>query len=513
MAEPSSKIDPREDAERGGASPLLRIPSGPSSPTVSSPGPPTRIGRSALGVPTRLALTLLVGWLAATSPLLAIALVVALLGAISLSTRVWLGVSWFLLAGLVVLSYGFNNVAFPLPGANVPLVDVLLVFALAASFPFWRDATLTPLGRRLIWLLSLMTLIALARLAVDVPHYGQTAGRDALYVLESWGVFVGYAMVRASGVERTQRMLSVLWSVALGWFLLYPLREQLAEAGPSVGIQRPTALLSFTSIGIVSAIALFWFLDDRRRGSMALSALALTLVVVAQIRGIYLAIPLALIAIWISDHRPVSRLVPALARIGCVVAIVAVLLASLPPLPGRVGEQVSVATVITQLTTLSGADGPGAGSLSHRAEAWPLVVETVRDAPAGPLFGVGYGPDLFDGFTIVGDVEVRKPHNDFLEVWARTGFLGLAPWLALLGLLAVWSFRVASRHPRGWWLIGLQSVAFMSAATQPFFGFSYGGLVYMMLMGIGLGLGGEIPTRGRSVTSQKKPRPYSSLAT
>lgn len=106
----------------------------------------------------------------------------------TLHTRLWLHLTIVSLSGLVLLSWGFNNVPFPLGGMAVPLVDVLLIYALAASFRLWWPlATRTPIGRQLLGLLSILSLVTLLRLVADVPRFGVTAGRDALYTLEALG--------------------------------------------------------------------------------------------------------------------------------------------------------------------------------------------------------------------------------------------------------------------------------------------------------------------------------------
>jgi O-antigen ligase len=107
--------------------------------------------------------------------------------------------------------------------------------------------------------------------------------------------------------------------------------------------------------------------------------------------------------------------------------------------------------------------------------------------PLGPLVGVGFGPDLFGGFALSGDVAVRNPHNDLLEIWARTGVLGAGLWLTLVGMLALWSFNVARRFPYGRWLLALQAVSLMGALTQPFFAFAYSGMMYYLCTGMSIG--------------------------
>jgi len=111
----------------------------------------------------------------------------------------------------------------------------------------------------------------------------------------------------------------------------------------------------------------------------------------------------------------------------------------------------------------------------------------VLAAPLGPLVGVGLGVDLFQGFSVSEGVMVRKPHNDFLEIWARTGIFGLLAWLGILvtlGLAALRGFRREARHA---WVVALQVVLGITALSQPAFGFAYISVVYVGLTGLWLG--------------------------
>jgi len=73
------------------------------------------------------------------------------------------------------------------------------------------------------------------------------ASAFALYILEAWAVFADLSAGLTLGPERLNRLLGILWRVAIVFFLLYPLRETLAGVGPEIGVQRPTRTLSSCS--------------------------------------------------------------------------------------------------------------------------------------------------------------------------------------------------------------------------------------------------------------------------
>jgi len=351
----------------------------------------------------------------------------------------WKAATWLILAGLVFLSYGFNNIPAPLPGVRVPLVDVVLAYLVAGSFPYWKEMWRGRRTRRIIWLLVTLSGVGLVRLVVDVPRYGILAGRDALFLLETWGIVVGYGLVRAQGPRLVRRRLDLMYRLALVWFLLFPFRGALTELGPVVGIQRPTPLIVFTSAGFIGVVALFWFLEGRTRSTVVLTGLASLIVLFAQSRAMYVAFLVTALAIVLLHRRGRGR---GLAkgrnlsvRATAAAAIAVGILLVFPPLLGRLALPVGATTAVEQLGTLIGRAGPGDGSFRQRLEAWPEVVRKVSATPGGPVVGVGFGPDLFGGFAVARGVLVRKPHNDFLEVWARMGLIGFLPWVLLLGTL------------------------------------------------------------------------------
>jgi O-antigen ligase len=432
----------------------------------------------------------LLGALAAISPVAAISLVGLLWFVVAVDARGWVTVAAALLAGLALFSYGFNNVAVQLPGARVPLVDVMLPILVLASAPSWTPVVRA--NRRLRQVLTLtiiLTIWTAVRVIIDMPRFGLLAARDAVYAFEAWGIFVGIGVAARVGPARLERGLGVLWRVAVVWFLLMPVEHVLIGVAPMVGVQRPTSLVSFAGAGFVAAIALFWFLEEGRRSSLLFAALAAMAVVFVQARGIYLGVALAGLTVAATGRGRQGtglRIGSPILRAGLVVLVVVGILALLPPIPGRLGIPAGIEAVAAQLGTLAGADGPGMGSLVHRARQWPLVVEAVLAEPLGWLIGIGFGPDLFGGFQLH-EVLIRKPHNDLLEIWARAGLVGVLPFVLLLAKLFAWGMSAARRHPHGRWVVALHVLMVVVALTQPFFSFAYGGLVYFLLCGMAIG--------------------------
>lgn len=410
---------------------------------------------------------------------------------------VWCTAAWVLLASLVVWSYGANNVPFPVSlGARVPLADVVLVVLLVRSRRWWVPWTRTWPGSSMLLLLTLLGVFSVGRAVIDAPEHGAQAFRGGLFALEAWAVMVGVALVRRLGPAAVARMYSIIFGAAIAWFMLYPLRETLLRVSPTVGVQRPTELFSFVSMGLVASWAVFWF--GGRRSLLSLIALvgSVLALLFVQARGVYVGVLVALLAVGLAargtgDSRLVRRLV-----VGAAAGLI--ILSVLPPLPGRLGV-VSFDTMVGTARTAIGREADVPSSFNDRRLWIGATVDTVRAAEFGWLFGVGFGEDLTGGFR-TDRAAVVKPHNDFLEFYARLGVFVL-PWMLLwvVALREFWAGARSGDQLAAWGLAGAIVMIFLSL-TQPVNSFAYGGLVWWMLAGGILGT-----ERGVPGTAQDRP--------
>ncbi|RLB79716.1 MAG: hypothetical protein DRH24_12065 [Deltaproteobacteria bacterium] len=286
------------------------------------------------------------------------------------------------------------------------------------------------------------------------------------------------------GEGKLQKSLTWLFGLAATWFLLYPLREVLTQWSPIVGIQRPVPLIAFTTAGFVSVPAFFYFLQRRRR-TLGIFGMGAALVVLLMVQsGAYIAFMVTFMALLVLQLGDLSWWIRRLVTAGSVLALVLPLLGQIP---GRLGEPVGLETVLEQLRTLAGVEEPGVGSWLHRLSSWPQVIQMVVESPLGPVVGVGFGPDLFQGFTIGPGVLVRKPHNDFLEIWARMGLVGFIPWIAVLLLLMLEALRGVRHNSDNAWVLALQITLWVTSFGQPAMGFAYVTVVWTGLTGLWLG--------------------------
>ena len=394
------------------------------------------------------------------------------------------------MAGVLVLGYGFANLGVTFTPVPIPLAEIVLMILLAGAYlagPV-RPRLPAPLVVALLYV-----GLASLRLAIDLPRWGQLAVRDFTLPLETGFLFVGYYLTFANGVERWVRSFRWVFLVCLGYFWLYPFAETLAGIGPLVGLQRPVPLLgSYAGVGTATlAGSLFYTLLRPLGGfSYAVAGAFLPLLLLFQARGLYLALPLAVLILALgarSNRR--DRLRSAVIGALLVGAVGGASLLALRP-EGRMGE-VSPRFFIEHVATLLGAEGPGAGSFHHRLQWYEEVASTIAASPVTLLFGVGLGPDLAGGFRIGDEVAVRKPHNDYLEVLARQGIVGFTLFAGMLGW-ALFRIVTAARASAGpdarflWWVASSAAIFLLIAATQPLLAFPYGTMPLFSLLGAGL---------------------------
>jgi len=394
---------------------------------------------------------------------------------------VWVLASWCLLASLLVWSYGVNNIA--IPRIEAPLVDLMFIALLVRSRRFWlpfRDET--P-GRQVFACLVWLTTFVFVRAVFDYKTYGLQAIRDSLFAVEAWAIFLGWGLARRVGRVGVERALTVTFTICLGWFCLYPFRDSIVSRSPIVGVLKPVHLAAFTSIGFVSAWALLWFIRRPGRFAIGASVVALAAVFMAQSRGVLAGLVLAgLASVALARDRHKTR---AAGRVLVAGALVVITFAALPPLPGRLGT-VSPGTIVDLVRSGLGEKTAVSSSLGDREKWFDATVDAIGSTRFALVSGVGLGRDLTGGFGT--DVKVTRPHNDFLEYFARLGIVGFLPWLGLWFVTARELVRWARRQETmAAWGLGVASVGLLVSLTQPMAAFAYGGMVYWMLIGLALG--------------------------
>jgi len=435
-----------------------------------------------------LGLGLLVGFVAVADPHLAVVLALGGVIVTSLSaspTRTERVAVMILLAGAIVLNYGFANigVAEPIP---LPLTEILLIplAIVALSDRRYRLST------KLLLPLTLFLGIVAARLIVDYPTYKSLALRDATIAIEAFALVIGYRSLEREGLSTWIIRLRILSLLTLAYASLYPWRDILRHWSPTVGLQRGVPLLgSFEGIQpAVLAATLFFATYSRGMRRVMFVTWGVALIGIYQARALYLVLPLAVAALGWGMRRPVKTILVW----GLSLLTGAVILSSLAGvgIQGRVGPLTSN-FYAAHFDTLLGGGGPEAGSLDARVNWTWETIAYVRSSPTYIAFGVGLGPDLAFGFLENGERLVRKPHDDYLEIFARTGVLGFSVfiWLLVSALRPIARAARAKRDEMGrlcTWILASSLVYLAVAATQPLLSFPYGTVPLFFLLGVGV---------------------------
>lgn len=398
-------------------------------------------------------------------------------------------------AGSFILGYGFANTGI-VAGVPIPLADVCLGVLLTVAV-VGRTRTSLPSGATAA-MLGLLVLAAARLLLHDYGLYGVDALRDFTTPLEICFLFVGVWVIRRFGIQLATRILTATLGLALGYFCLYPFREQLATIPISVGLQQPVPLLGqYSGAGTAAAAGLFFFAFVRpTRGSLAVAGAFGAMMFMFQSRGLFIAVPAAGLVVWtlVGPRAAVIRR-RLLAFLVAASAASALLFLIAPD--GRLGT-VSPSLVVAQLGTLLGHEGPGSGTIDSRVNFRHDAFEMVQDTRFGWLIGVGLGPDLAGGFS---EGAVRKPHDDYLEVFARLGVVGLTLFLFVIGRMLLDAVRGARRlegQPQRflWFVIASSAVYLIVAATQPLLAFPYGTIPLFVLLGMAHGVSTSPPATG-----------------
>jgi len=399
-------------------------------------------------------------------------------------------------AGMMIGNRGFAQLS---PGGGLPLFPAELCLALAGGLLLLRSL----LQRRVPWQADLLNaavaawmLAGTARLPHDLRAEGAVALRD--YATVYYGLFFFIAQV-ASGEESGRRFLGRVFLVApLLMLVSFAAFDRFPDffLGPAAFNGIPLVYFKGDLAGtFMAAGAVLWLVraEQRRDWRALLPALLLAAVMLstrnrASLAG-FMAALLALAAA--GRWRPGAWL--ALSGTCALVALLVVLEA------GGLGWRSSPLLAATdQVRSL--ADPLGSGSYQSeeagnkgdnnrfRAVWWRISISDTLDA--NPAFGQGWGHDLAAPFlrsyfpADVEDFGARSPHNILVTLFARTGMLGLAPFLLVLTAAGAATWRAlhgAGPLVAGAWLAAW--VVFVSACFGVVLEGPMGAAIFWSLLG------------------------------
>ena len=354
------------------------------------------------------------------------------------------------LAGDLLLTAGFMLLRLPPGGPGVPVNEGVLLIALAALLLGGRGLGGVAASPG-FWPLLGLWVLAGAHLILDVPAHGAWAIRDAANILESGFFVVGFALARDPRFPGAlARWLGAVCLAAALYALLYPFQGWLTRFSPRIGSMsgyEAPLLFSFVNTSSVALTAVCHTLL-RRNWPLALRAglagLVLTwLIVFVQARITYPQ--LLFVALLFAVFAP--RQLGEFALVAGVAAIfMALFLASGIRLPGRLGMTFSLDFLASHVRAIWGGGEMRdvAGGVGLRLGWWAEIQERLARSPRDWFLGLGYGMPL-TGFRGLHDDVVREPHNSYVSIYGRLGFVGLALFLAFLASAAASAARLILR--------------------------------------------------------------------
>jgi O-antigen ligase len=377
-----------------------------------------------------------------------------------------------LLAGYIVGNRGFAQLSassrFPLLPAELVLLLVGLIFLTHCAFrrelPFRRDA----LDFALLGWIICGTL----RLPLDVKQFGFAAVRD--YATVYYAAF--FFLVRWAARESASRQF--IWHCLLvscgALALVFPLFTTFPSFFTSLLLVRGTPLIYFKgdlagTFMAVGAILFFLRFEERRSWWALLLSLALIGIVVStDNRASMLGLIVAMTILFLRGRWKFA----AFQAIAGVVAVLAVLLVAQArnkpwtqtPLFGLYEKVLSVADPFGARQYSGDATYNKGDNNVWRAVWWRVCIDEAVET--NPWLGLGWGYDLAQPFVRVyypeggDDFSTRSPHNVLVTIFARTGVIGLATFLAVLIAIGWRAWRAAKEAPlatAGMW-VGLWAI-------------------------------------------------------
>ena len=409
---------------------------------------------------------------------------------------------------LVLGGYALGSKGFAYLGISpVYIGEISLLFGLAA---FWYTRTARPLLRSWLirFLLAFMTFGAI-RTIPYLREYRMEALRDG--VLWGYGLFsiaiAGMVLAKPERiwytVARYKRFLPIFLVGAPMVWLTTVLVDNIARwtgvevptwPGTSIPIIYAKAGDLLVHLGGAAAFMTVGFAGRTRKSYIALLAVGVALTGLS--RGGLLAFSMACAMAVVS--RPRSRTAwTAAALFATVVSFLAVTNLHVR-FPGN-DRDVSFDQIVERVASTAG--GGSDQDLQNTKEwrlAWWATIVSYTVLGEYRWTGKGYGVNLAtdDGFQTSDDDSLRSPHNATMTVLARSGLIGLASWLLLLGAwftTMLRAMRHAARHNAREWqalftfLLAYWLALLVNGSFDVFLEGPPGGIWFWSVIGLGIG--------------------------
>lgn len=427
------------------------------------------------------------------------ALCIAVCGAAIVMSMSALPVATLLLGGAmfgyIVGNRGFAQLSL---ASKVPLLPAEFVLLVAGAMLAAQSALrrTIPVRRDALDILVLLWIVASSvRLYSDLRHHGAVALRD--YAMVYYGAFFFIAQ-HAAATEQGRNFLHgcLLW--ACGTVLVaYPLFVQFPEfflgaltiGGTPIVFFKGDLAGTFMAVG-----AVLFYARYEERGARAVLACSLLLAgsaITTNNRASMVGLIAATVLLALARRW---RFAAWQGAAGIVAALVVLGLAYVRNEPW---ENTRVYGAYERVLSLADPQGKrvyvaedaafkGDNNL-FRTVWWRLVYE--ETVSISPIVGLGFGHDLAVRFVReyypdMDEFTTRSPHNIAVTLFARTGLVGLVPFVAIAALLAWRGVKAARRDVTNGALWGAVAVILVSALFGVVLEGPMGAVVFWSVLGM-----------------------------
>jgi O-antigen ligase len=338
------------------------------------------------------------------------------------------------LTGYILLSYGFENLAFHVGGFPIIISYGLMYAALALAFLAHKNLMAAALKEPAIRCMLALFVLALLHVVVELPSYGIWAIRDATMCLDGIFMLLGlFWALKPNSTVFVTKWLMVVFVLNMFYSFTQPWGEKLWAWSPQSGIFLSVPLLGNYNFrgelllsGALFCICVGGYVIPRQRWMMPVLAMVQILgLAISQVRRMYIgAVVVLILLVLLGETKKFAKLFVLLPA-----AIIVILLATTVgglQISGRIGT-VSLDFFKDHIRSIHDSEGTPGSSVESR---FLMADEALQHFIEHPILGVGFGRPLLTDIDETNGAVTRMPHNSSLSYLARLGVIGFAAWVA-----------------------------------------------------------------------------------
>jgi hypothetical protein len=405
------------------------------------------------------------------------------------------------LSGYILLSYGFENLAFHVGGFPIIVSYGLVYGALALAFLAHRHLMARALKEPAVLCMLALFVLALLHLVIEIPSYGIWAVRDATMCLDGIFMLLGVLWaLKANSTVFMTKWLMVVFVLNMFYSFTQPWGEKLWAWSPQSGVFLSVPLLGnyngrgdLLLSGALFCICVGGYVIKRPSWLMLfLAGMQFLGIAIAQTRRMYVgAVVVLIILVLLGEAKKFGKLFILLPA--SVIVILLVTTVGGLEISGRVGT-VNLDFFTQHIRSIQNSEGTPGSAVESR---FLMADEAIQHFREHPVLGVGFGQPLLTDIDETNGAVTRMPHNSSLSYLARLGVIGFAAWIAF-HLLLTKRFIIALRRRDSCedkrvssfvlWFFLFYVLFMISSLVEAPFEFPSSAVPFYFFMGFALGL-------------------------